>query len=127
MPQIEQQSSKEYTFDLVQPKQRQKLILKKINYKSLKRKSQKSNDRTLKNKEQFINFKDDSVMHYFQNDKRRRMKSILFQRIKDSSTYILLFPTGLLMLLSTDLFSIQAKLQLNIKREEPIIDHAYCV
>jgi hypothetical protein len=45
----------------------------------------------------------------------------------DSSTYLLIFPTGLLMLMSIAPLAVQAKLQLNLKKDETIIDFAYTI
>ena len=97
--------------------------MRAINYSAIGDKKKKS----IKIKEQAIYFKDDGVASYYQNEHDRSLKSIFVQRIKDSGMYILLFPTGLLMLLSTNLFQIQSKLQLNLKKDESIIDIAYCI
>lgn len=45
----------------------------------------------------------------------------------DSNTYLLIFPTGLLLLLSAAPLAVQAKLQLNLKKDETIIDFAYTI
>ena len=49
------------------------------------------------------------------------------QRIEDSSVYIVLFPTGLLLMVSIAPLNIQSRVQLNLKRDERIIDHQYSI
>jgi hypothetical protein len=55
----------------------------------------------------------------------RNIKSFFMQRLQDDM-YILLFPTGLLMMVGMNPFSLFAKTQLNIKRDDTIIDFSYC-
>lgn len=45
----------------------------------------------------------------------------------DSGLYLIIFPSGLLMLVGFNPLSIHCQLQLNIKKDEPIIDFSYCI
>lgn len=72
-------------------------------------------------------FKDEQVAAYYDNVVHRPIKKFFLQRVADSSTYILVFPTGLLLLVGISSLQIQAKLQLGFKKDESIIDFCYCV
>jgi len=96
-------------------------------YTSVIKRSLVSGDKGLKVKDQQVYFNDGAVLSYYQNEEGRQLKSLFVQRIKDSATYILLFPTGLLLHVSSNILNIQSKLQLNLKKDETIIDVAYCV
>ena len=74
-----------------------------------------------------IPIKDDQLIQYYNNEQNRQLKSIFVQRISDSSTYVILFPTGLLFMLSTNPLGIQSKMQLNLKRDESILEYSYCI
>ena len=52
---------------------------------------------------------------------------MFIQRIADSTSYFILFPTGLIMLVSSNPLALQSKLQLNLKKDEMIIDFSYCI
>lgn len=99
------------------------LKLRTINYKYLNDNS----DKPAKAKEQYMKFIDDNVLSYYQNPYQRKIIPFFTQRISDSSTYIILFPTGLLLLVTCNPLVIQAKLQLNLKRDESLVDIMYCV
>ena len=71
--------------------------------------------------------KDDQLNSYYENEQNRQLKSIFVQRISDSSTYVILFPTGLLLMVSYNPLAIQSKMQLNLKRDESILEYSYCI
>lgn len=48
-------------------------------------------------------------------------------RISDSSTYVILFPTGLLFMVSTNPLAVHSKMQLNLKRDESILEYSYSI
>ena len=72
-------------------------------------------------------FSDSNLFEYYDSKDSHLTKSFFIQRIKSSTTFIILFPTGLLLQLACFPLSLQAKLQLNLKKDEKIIDIAYCV
>lgn len=51
----------------------------------------------VKAKEWHLNIKDESLVQYYDNRTGRALTPIFCQRIVDSPTYILIFPTGLLL------------------------------
>lgn len=71
--------------------------------------------------------KEESLAAYYENPQSRSIKPFFLQRMADSNTYLLIFPTGLLLLLSAAPLAVQAKLQLNLKKDETIIDFAYTI
>ena len=70
---------------------------------------------------------DENVITYYLNPYQRKIIPFFIQRISDSSSYIILFPTGLLLSVTCNPLVIQAKLQLNLKRDESLVDIMYCV
>ena len=40
-------------------------------------------------------------------------------------SYVVLFPTGLMMIIGSNPFNVQSKITLNLKKEEYIIDYSY--
>ena len=72
-------------------------------------------------------FKDEALINYYNNDEQRLIKPFFIQRIIDSGLYLIIFPSGLLMLIGFTPLSIHYQLQLNIKKDEPIIDFSYCI
>ena len=70
---------------------------------------------------------DDSYLQIFYSPDFKKNKQIFVQRIGDSGIYLLLFPTGLMYHLSVNPLSIQAKIQLNLQKDEPIIEVSYCL
>lgn len=49
------------------------------------------------------------------------------ERIDDSQVYIILFPTGLLLMVSINPLTITSKIQLNLKKDEQILDYKYSI
>ena len=47
--------------------------------------------------ERMVYFSDEGLAHYYNNSHCQQMKSFFVQRIQDSNSFILLFPTGLLL------------------------------
>ena len=78
-------------------------------------------------KDQVISLKDEDLKIYYENKSKRKLPSFFVQRIMDSNNYLIIFPTGLLVTISVSPFALQAKFNLNMKRDESIIDYAYCV
>ena len=72
-------------------------------------------------------FKDEKIAEYYDNPQRRDLKPMFIQRIADSTSYFILFPTGLIMLVSSNPLALQSKLQLNLKKDEMIVDYSYCI
>lgn len=47
-----------------------------------------------------LNLQDERLLQYYQNDAGKKVKSVFVQRISDSNTYVVLFPTGLLLIVN---------------------------
>ena len=89
----------------------------------------KDKDYQLTQSIQDFKFKDERLRYYYDGlDSHNKKKQILtIQRVEDSPIYIILFPTGLLMHMTSILpLTIESKIQLNLKEGETIIDVKYC-
>ena len=75
-----------------------------------------------------ITFNDANLILYYQNDTHARdLKKFFMERIDDSQVYIILFPTGLLLMVSINPLTITSKIQLNLKKDEQILDYKYSI
>lgn len=75
-----------------------------------------------------ITFNDANLILYYSMETHvRDLKKFFMERIDDSQVYIILFPTGLLLMVSINPLTITSKIQLNLKRDEKIIDYKYCI
>ena len=112
-------------------KQKQRIIMRTINYTDLTTKfespDQLPRNINIKAKDQSFAFKDEKIAEYYYNAQNRRLKPMFIQRIADSTSYLILFPTGLITLVSSNPLALQSKLQLNLKKDEMIIDFSYCI
>jgi hypothetical protein len=101
--------------------------MKMINYNKV---SEMQNFKPLKvisQKEQSISIEDESLKNYYMNRYERKLVRFFIHKISDSNTYIIIFPTGLLLMVAYNPMTIQYKLQLNLKKDETLIDFVYCV
>ena len=104
----------------------QKLHLMTVDYNEFLIQKMSSRTRSQKVKYQSVDFLDEGVLTYYENKAKLKIIPFFLQRIMDYSVYMLIFPTGLLMLFTLNPFSVMAKLQLNLKKDETIIDFSYC-
>ena len=75
-------------------------------------------------------FKDERLITYYEAEDLRYadQKLMIVQRIENSQTYVVIFPTGLLFqMIALSSMMVQSKIQLNLKADETIIDSNYCV
>jgi hypothetical protein len=108
---------------------KQSLTLRTINYKMFQDCKYVIDKKTrqMKTKDQNIIFRDDALIKYYENKNGRKIKEFFIQRLLDTGTYLVIFPTGLLLLLSLFPFNILAKIHLNLQHNETIIDFCYCI
>ena len=95
------------------PRWRQSIELRTISYEYIHERqfhTASLRGSTQKNlRKQQTPIKDDTVIAYYEDEQLKNLGSFFLQRIDDSQTYILLFPTGLLLMCGTNPFTVQAK------------------
>lgn len=104
------------------------LVLNTINYKDMAEKQNHDKVRSIKQQESSIAIKDDNLLNYYMDSfLDSKQQSFFIQRLMYSNTYLIIFPTGILMLVNTNPFVLIHENQLNMKKDERIIDYCYCI
>ena len=64
-------------------------------------------------------FKDEALINYYNNEEQRLIKPFFIQRIIDSGLYLIIFPSGLLMLIGFTPLSMEADTSCSIEETPP--------
>ena len=78
-------------------------------------------------KEQILLIEDERLANYYTNSENMKVRPMFIQRLVDSTHYLVMFPSGLLLNLSVSPFGILSKTQLYLSEFERIEDISYCV
>ena len=79
-------------------------------------------------KQHQLPFENEAVLNYYSEGLFDQQKEGFFShRVDDSNHYVVVFPTGLFLLVCFSTFQIQFQQQLNIKKESNIVDFHYSV
>jgi len=85
-------------------------------------------EKNLSSKNQSITIKNKQLVFLYDNDRDCKLiKNLFVWRIADSNSYLVLFPSGLLLNLNSNPLTLNSKQQLNLKKDENIMDCAYRV